>query len=151
MAKAVSKQAISLAGVGHIHRVAAVLALLLAPPATGASAQEGKPLYDEHCASCHGLALEGQPDWMNRDDRGRLPAPPHDASGHTWHHSDRQLLTITRDGIAAIAPGYETDMPAFGDRLSDAEIMLIFDYIRSHWPERELGYQRSRSEADPVK
>lgn len=128
----------------------AALVLLLAAPGTAAAAQEGKALYDGYCASCHGLALEGQPNWMTRDERGRLPAPPHDASGHTWHHSDRQLLAITRDGLAAIAPRYETDMPAFGDRLSDAEILSILDYIKSYWPERERGYQRSRSEADPI-
>ena len=113
-------------------------------------ADHGRLLYLEHCASCHGEALEGQPDWMARKPDGRLPAPPHDDTGHTWHHSDRQLLTIVRDGLAAIAPGYETDMPTYGGVLSDAEIIAILEHIKSTWPEREREYQRARSESDPL-
>ena len=77
-----------------------------------------------------------------------MPAPPHDASGHTWHHSDAQLLRIIRDGLAAIAPGYETDMPAFGDVLTDTEIIAILDFIKSTWPERERAYQQARTRAE---
>ncbi|MFD1912618.1 MULTISPECIES: c-type cytochrome [Paracoccaceae] len=56
----------------------------------------GQQLYADNCASCHGASLEGQPDWRRRLDTGRMPAPPHDDSGHTWHHSDRMLFQITR-------------------------------------------------------
>ena len=104
----------------------------------------GQSFYLEYCASCHGANLEGQPTWMQRLPNGRLPAPPHDETGHTWHHSDEQLLVIVRDGLAAIAPGYVTDMPAFGGRLSDQEIMAILDYIKQSWPEREREIQKSR-------
>ena len=48
----------------------------------------GKNVYMENCASCHGVALEGQANWRQRDPDGYLPAPPHDETGHTWHHSD---------------------------------------------------------------
>ena len=75
---------------------------------------------------------------------GRSRAPPHDASGHTWHHSDEQLLRIIRDGLGAIAPGYESDMPVFGETLSDAEIMSILGFIKQGWPERERRYQQER-------
>jgi mono/diheme cytochrome c family protein len=68
-----------------------------------------------------------------------MPAPPHDASGHTWHHADNQLFGIVKHGILAFAPpGYESDMPGFGDRLSDAEIRDILAYIKSTWPD-EIG------------
>lgn len=126
------------------------VAIALATTAAAVPAEEGRVLYDEHCASCHGVDLEGQPDWMTRNEDGRLPAPPHDETGHTWHHSDRQLLTIIRDGLAAIAPGYETDMPAFGDELTDSEILSILGYIRAHWPERERRFQEERSRNDPI-
>src|SRR5690349_14361185 len=87
----------------------------------------GKVVYGEQCASCHGANLEGQPNWRKRLPNGRLPAPPHDATGHTWHHSDRQLF-------AAMIPGYETDMPAYKDILSDPDIWAVLSYIESRWP-----------------
>jgi mono/diheme cytochrome c family protein len=101
----------------------------------------GQELYAENCASCHGANLEGQPDWKRRLENGRMPAPPHDATGHTWHHSDQSLLLITREGIEAVVPGYESDMPAFGEVLSDEEIRAVLAYIKSTWPERERNFQ----------
>ena len=132
--------------------VAAALAYgygLTTPRALSQVSSEGQALYVANCASCHGENLEGQPDWMRRLPNGRLPAPPHDETGHTWHHSDRQLLTIIRDGLAAIAPGYESDMPAFGGVLTDAQITEILDYIKSTWPDRARAYQAARTAADP--
>jgi mono/diheme cytochrome c family protein len=86
---------------------------------------------------------------MERLPNGRLPAPPHNATGHTWHHSDGQLFRIVKDGLAAILPGYETDMPAFKDILTDAEITAVLDYIKSTWPERQREIQIARSKSDP--
>ena len=69
----------------------------------------GEPLYQQHCASCHGARLEGQPEWQSRNAQGRLPAPPHDDSGHTWHHDDDVLFEVTKFGIAKHAPpGYQS-------------------------------------------
>lgn len=94
----------------------------------------GEPLYRQHCASCHGAKLEGQPNWTSRDARGRLPAPPHDDSGHTWHHDDQVLFEVTKYGIGRHAPaGYESDMPAFGKTMSDTEIIATLAYIKSRW------------------
>lgn len=107
---------------------------------------EGRLLYSAKCASCHGVNLEGQADWIKRLPNGKLPAPPHDETGHTWHHSDKQLFTIVKFGLAAIAPGYETDMPAFDGALTDAEITAALDYIKSTWPERARRYQQARSQ-----
>lgn len=104
----------------------------------------GKDVYVANCASCHGADLEGQPDWRVRKADGRLPAPPHDASGHTWHHPDSVLFSITKDGLTEHAPpGYKTDMPAFGDVLTDEEIWAALAYIKSRWP----AETRARQEA----
>jgi mono/diheme cytochrome c family protein len=101
----------------------------------------GQEVYAESCASCHGADLEGQPDWRRRLESGRMPAPPHDETGHTWHHADGQLFTITKHGVGAVVPGYESDMPAFEGILSDAEITAVLAYIKSTWPERERAFQ----------
>src|SRR5581483_743826 len=96
----------------------------------------GKSVYHDHCASCHGANLEGQPNWKERLPTGRLPAPPHDATGHTWHHSDRLLFDITMNGTAAVVgAGYESDMRGFGPILSDDEIRAVLAFIKSSWPE----------------
>jgi mono/diheme cytochrome c family protein len=94
----------------------------------------GKAVYAEQCASCHGANLEGQPNWRRRLPNGRLPAPPHDATGHTWHHSDAHLFAMTKNGTAALVPGYETDMPAYKDKLDDADIWAVLSFIASTWP-----------------
>ena len=117
--------------------------------ARSGEASDGRELYAANCASCHGANLEGQADWMKRLPNGRLPAPPHDETGHTWHHSNKQLFTIVKLGLGAIAPGYESDMPAFDGVLSDEQIVEVLDYIKSTWSERARKYQEARSNADP--
>ena len=95
----------------------------------------GAAVYDQHCAACHGRELEGEPDWRRRKADGTLPAPPHDATGHTWHHSDELLFRLTRDGPGVIAgEDYRTAMPAYGGILSDREIWSVLAYIKSRWP-----------------
>lgn len=114
---------------------------------------EGRALYAEFCASCHGANLEGQPDWRRPGPDGRLPAPPHDATGHTWHHPDSVLFQYTKLGgqvlLAQQEVDYDSGMPAFGDRLSDRQILNIIEFIKSTWPERERALQAQRSAADP--
>jgi mono/diheme cytochrome c family protein len=97
----------------------------------------GEAVYVTHCASCHGRNLEGQPEWQSQDKEGFLPAPPHDESGHTWHHPDTLLFKITKLGVAEAAnlKNYKTRMPAFGEILSDADILAALSYIKSRWPE----------------
>lgn len=110
---------------------------------------QGRQVYAEQCAACHGADLEGQPDWRMRLPSGRLPAPPHDRSGHTWHHPDEVLFRIVKEGTAAVVGGgYESDMPSFADVLSDAEISAVLDYIKSTWPERERNFQERVSQAN---
>lgn len=96
----------------------------------------GRLLYRQHCANCHGAKLEGQPNWRKRDADGYLPAPPHDKTGHTWHHSDKLLFELTKYGLAKVA-GMEmrTRMPAYEDVLSDREIIAVLSFIKSRWPD----------------
>lgn len=106
-----------------------------ADPTNVAQVALGKAVYSENCASCHGTNLEGQPDWRERKSDGRMPAPPHNTMGHTWHHPDEVLFGITKQGVAAFAPsGYESNMPAFGGVLTDEEIWAVLAYLKSSWP-----------------
>ena len=110
-----------------------------ADPGDAAKVALGEKVYAANCASCHGARLEGQPEWRRRLPNGRMPAPPHDESGHTWHHPDDLLFGMTKYGVARYAPpGYESDMPAFGGKLSDEQIWAVLAYIKSHWTSREL-------------
>lgn len=97
----------------------------------------GARIYAAECASCHGAELEGEPDWQSRDSDGLLPAPPHDETGHTWHHTDELLFRITKLGVAEAAglEGYETKMPAYEGVLSDDDIVAVLSYIKAQWPE----------------
>lgn len=113
---------------------------------------EGKALYLEVCASCHGANLEGQQNWQSPGDDGRLPAPPHDETGHTWHHGDQVLFAYTKLGGKALMAGrgmnFNSGMPGFGDQLSDQEIWNILEYIKSTWPQRLQEMQAVRTESE---
>lgn len=107
---------------------------------SAAQIADGARLYALHCAACHGARLEGQPNWRQRLPTGRMPAPPHDESGHTWHHSDEVLFGIAKFGLVPpYAPaGYQSDMPAFGGILSDDELRAVLAYIAGHWTSKEV-------------
>lgn len=111
-----------------------------ADPRDAAKVVLGQKVYTQHCASCHGAQLEGQPNWRRRLPNGRLPAPPHDESGHTWHHPDDVLFGIVKKGpVPPYAPqGYESDMPAFGGKLTDDEIWAVLAFIKSRWKSPEV-------------
>lgn len=95
----------------------------------------GRKVYADNCASCHGANLEGQPDWQTRTADGRMPAPPHDASGHTWHHPDTVLFAVTKYGSAAVSgQPVQSNMPIFNGVLGDREIAAVLAYIKSTWP-----------------
>ena len=95
----------------------------------------GSAVYAESCASCHGVNLEGQPNWRVRKADGTLPAPPHDETGHTWHHSDVQLFETTKRGTEALVGGdYKSEMRGFAAELDDEDIWAVLAYIKSQWP-----------------
>jgi len=111
---------------------------------------EGKRIYAESCAACHGTNLEGQPNWQQVTETGEYPAPPHDRTGHTWHHSDKVLIDYVTLGGAELLKSqginnFKSGMPAFGEILTEQNILDVLAYIKSTWPPREQQVQKSRS------
>lgn len=109
------------------------------PTLAATAVEQGATLYAAYCAACHGANLEGQPNWKQRNAEGAFPAPPHDSSGHTWHHSDEVLLYVTANGSTAFDP--TSKMPAFKETLTEAEQRAVFDFIKSRWGRTEREHQ----------
>lgn len=107
------------------------------PAASPEQLAQGELLYEAHCASCHGLAGEGQPNWQEPNEDGSFPAPPHDATGHTWHHSDQHILMIMAEG----GQGPTSRMPAFADKLSPEEMEAVLAYIKGFWSDEQRAQQ----------
>ena len=115
---------------------------------------QGAALYAEHCASCHGTDLEGAPNWRKMGVDGLYPAPPHDETGHTWHHGDRLLFDYTKlGGEETLAmrgvTDFESAMPGFGHVLSDEQVRDVLAFIKSTWPKLMRRHQEemTRQEA----
>lgn len=128
--------------------VAAALMFYTSRPAANstpvpAHLADGKTLYDTYCAACHGFNLEGQADWQQPNPDGSFRAPPHDDTGHTWHHNDAYLLEATKLGGARLPANIGVSaMPAYENVLRDEQIMAILDYIKSSWPHEILEAQQ---------
>jgi mono/diheme cytochrome c family protein len=109
--------------------------LLVGCSTTSTQVEEGKVVYNQYCASCHGVNGEGQANWQFPNSAGVLPAPPHNDSGHTWHHPDAQLLAV-------IANGRNT-MPAFQGTLTTAQQEAVLAYIKTFWSPEIRAAQES--------
>src|SRR6516225_3640007 len=112
-----------------------------------ATVMRGRRIYSDHCASCHGRYLQGQPLWQLVDEYAGRRAPAHDETGHTWQHSDEDLFEMTKYGrFAKAAPSYRSYMPAFRHDLSDRDILAVLAYIKARWP---LGLRVAQALLNP--
>lgn len=91
--------------------------------------EEGAVLYRENCATCHKQNAKGTPDWKTRDANGKLPPPPLNGSAHAWHHPLDVLRTVVKRGGAPVGGS----MPAFADKLDEAQIDAVLAWVQSHW------------------
>lgn len=107
-------------------------------------------MYATSCSQCHGDRAEGDPNWKEVQPDGTYLPPPHDSSGHTWHHSDQLLFRIIKEGgqVAYGSEGFESRMPAFGERLTDEEIEAILAYFKTLWGPKEREFQASVTEQE---
>jgi len=117
------------------------VAKLLTPPAKEATSikrnvdseqlSRGAVLFKQNCADCHGDQAQGAVNWQKRDKHGKLPAPPLNGSGHTWHHPMAALKYTIKNGTGKIGG----NMPAFAGRLTDAQIEDILIFVQAKWPD----------------
>ncbi len=119
----------------------------------------GQGTFAATCAVCHGVEGEGEPDWHIRKADETLPAPPLNGDGHTWHHADGLLYRIVSQGGQLwedpSLPQFKSGMPAFGEQLSNEEIIAVIEYVKSLWADKEIRgvsimeHQALMSETDP--
>lgn len=135
------------------------LALLAAPVLAGASGgpgsadsaptevAQGRQIYEQYCAACHGWQGEGAANWKKPDKKGEMPPPPHDETGHTWRHSDAMLFKMIAEGWRH--PFNKSDwltMPAFEEQMTAQEIQSVIDYLKTLWTDEQREYQKTESQ-----
>ena len=112
------------------------------PTLDAAQVAQGKQIYQQKCLICHGENGVGAPNWRVPDANGNFPPPPHDDTGHTWHHPDRVLYEAIHDGMHdPLRPNSPLRMPAFGDTFSDADIRAVIVYLKSLWNREHQEFQ----------
>lgn len=97
-----------------------------------AQVRQGEALYARYCAECHGPAAQGAPDWRQPGPDGKYPPPPLNGTGHGWHHPLGMLRYVIRNG----SPGGQGNMPAWGGKLDEEEILAVIAWFQSRWPEQ---------------
>lgn len=115
-----------------------------APPPPGldpTSVELGRALYEANYAECHGVDLAGADDWQTPLPSGGYRPPPHDSTGHTWHHPDRVLIEIVTDPSS-----YGSAMPP--THLGADELRAVLDYLKSNWGAEERRFQWERTFVD---
>ena len=100
-------------------------------------AKRGAVIFQKNCVACHGVKGIGgvAPPHMLRLP-GFITPPTLNGSGHTWHHTDKDLLKTILEG----SPRPNT-MPSWKGILTVKQAKEAIAYIKSLWPERSLKCQ----------
>ena len=91
-----------------------------------AQVAQGQAIFQENCASCHGVNAESIA--ASGDTKA---APALDGTAHAWHHSNEQLKKTISMGSIQLGG----TMPAFSDKLAEADIDNVIAFFQSKWPE----------------
>lgn len=119
-------------------------------PSLDSGSVTGRMVYQQYCASCHGANAEGATNWQERDEHGELPAPPHNAEGHTWRHSDAELFEmVSRGWRDPFNKSKRLTMPGFGDGLSPEQIRAVITYLKTLWTPEQHQFQLEESRGHP--
>jgi len=98
-----------------------VVAYALSLGVSAESVFRGSNLYQEYCASCHGI--DGKGNGPKAANLSKAPANLTDLA----FMANRSAVDLYR----TIAVGFYPDMPAFGDRLEEDDIWALTDFLRS--------------------
>ena len=113
--------------------------------------KSGRTVYEQHCASCHGAYAEGAPNWQERDAHGELLAPPHNAEGHTWRHSDADLYEMVSKGWRdPFNKSERLTMPAFDVEILPEQIRAVIGYLKTLWTPEQRQFQLQESRDHPT-
>lgn len=94
---------------------------------------QGKVIFSENCATCHGNAGQGLAEnWKKPNPDGSFPPPPLNGTAHTWHHPMEILVQTINNGGAP----YGGNMPAFREVLSEEEKIAVIAYIQNLWDQK---------------
>lgn len=91
----------------------------------------GKEIFGENCAGCHGQNAESTTNWKTVAANGQYPPPPLNGTAHAWHHPLDVLKMVIEQGGEPVGGV----MPAWGDRLSDRQIIDVVASFQSYWPD----------------
>ncbi|HUP39286.1 MAG TPA: cytochrome c, partial [Vicinamibacterales bacterium] len=125
--------------------VALILFVVTAPLAAQSvdrSALSGKQLYEAACAACHGSDGRGQPIAVRGFD---IDLPDLTDCRLTTPEADLDWLSVVHEGGGARS--FHHMMPAFGDELTEAQILRVIGHIRTFcadagWPRGDLNLPR---------
>lgn len=89
-------------------------------PADATTIEEGRKLYQHHCASCHGPSGKGD------GSMALAGGTPANLTDETWDHgpTDGEVFVVIRDGTSS-------DMEPYKDRLTEKQIWQVVHYLRS--------------------
>ena len=81
----------------------------------------GRPVYLRYCADCHGINAEGGPG-------NDLTPPAPDLTDAEWKRgsTDGEIFSVIKNGVPP-----ELNMEPWGDRIKDADIWNVVNYVRS--------------------
>jgi mono/diheme cytochrome c family protein len=107
------------------------------------AAPDGRELYQTACAACHGPDGRGRPQAVVGFD---VPLPDFTDCGFATPEADADWLAVAHAGGPARA--FDRRMPAFGEALSEVDLLRILAYVRtfctdSAWPRGELNLPRA--------
>lgn len=111
---------------GALPRTEAVHTRTSGRPAGNQLMWDGKSIYDEHCAECHGADGAGRPYVYPALAGNSLVNAP---------GANNALQTVLFGGFAPSTAAHPRPygMPAYSQRLSSTEIAAVLSYVRSAW------------------